>query len=186
MNPNPTGVVVGVDVASGPDETVAVISHDGITHPVDLAGAEKLPRESKAETGHDAKSRDRKLTEREQMALYKFPCDGVRRFRVKKSHLLSTYSEAYEGICIVTGCRTNADGGRVFSRKGIKRIRALNESYLRFAHRFVTVAMAVQNAAIADTVAEVEAAAPTPEPETKPEPESENAQPVQSQDSAAG
>lgn len=150
-----------VDLSLRADESSAVITHDGVTHPVDLRVVDQKPE---PEPKNDPKHRARDLTDREKNALRKWPCDGVRRYTVRKSKVRSTYSEAYEGIFIIEGGHTEPGGGRVFTPGAKKRIRALNENYLAVAHNFVIAALHMENAALETVLEDIE-----PKPETTPE-----------------
>ena len=73
--------------------------------------------------------------------VFKFPCDGVKRFGVKGERKDfgegQTYEEAYDMIFFATGGRLDEKGGRTFSPEGVKRIRQLNARYIIIAAKFI-------------------------------------------------
>ncbi len=80
------------------------------------------------------------MTKQDQAAVFKFPCDGVRRYAVHapggKSLGGLTYSEAYDMIWSVTGCK-ETDGKRILTLTGVQRIKALNQKYISVAGAFI-------------------------------------------------
>ena len=128
---------------------------------------------------------EKALTTSKANGLRLYPCDGVKRYKVKGSREpLLSYSEAYEALFVSTGGARDKEH-RTFSREGIRRISALNDAYLKVAYAFVVTTIAVENQMIADALEKAKAIPPM-SVETKlssradlsvshqPEPESEN------------
>ena len=80
--------------------------------------------------------------------MWRFPCDGVRRYAIfGGTDRKMPYSEAYEKLFYITGCATNAQGERSVTKEGIRRIRALNDHYMRAAWEFITATYKAQKPA---------------------------------------
>ena len=62
--------------------------------------------------------------------LQKFPCDGVKRYKVAGKIL--SYSETYQKICAEEGCY-EYKGMMYYRQRGIKRLLHLNEIYTAVA-----------------------------------------------------
>jgi len=84
------------------------------------------------------------MSRKDQAAVFKFPCDGVERYVLRKTGPRLAYSEAYEHILIETGCTLDEKGCKVLTLDGVARIRKLNEHYLRVAGVFITAWFADQ------------------------------------------
>lgn len=93
----------------------------------------------------------RACTESERIATYRFPCDGVPRFKVSGQKRL-TYSAAWEGIFLLTGGRRTGEdrSGYEFTPMGVRRIARLNALYLLYPGVKLLCAQAVllENAAL--------------------------------------
>lgn len=80
------------------------------------------------------------MRQQEQAAVFKFPCDGIKRYVVHapggKTLGGLTYSEAYDMIWSVTGCKED-EGKKVLTLVGVQRIKALNQKYISVAGKFI-------------------------------------------------
>lgn len=69
--------------------------------------------------------------------VFKYPCDGVRRFGAKEAKESQTYSEAYDMIFFATGGLIDEKMARTFSKEGVRRISILNMRYIAIAGPFI-------------------------------------------------
>lgn len=81
------------------------------------------------------------MSHQDQAAVFKFPCDGLKRYSVKGPGAAPvfgglTYSEAYDMIWSITGCK-ETDGKKVLTLIGVQRIKALNQKYISIAGTFI-------------------------------------------------
>lgn len=79
------------------------------------------------------------LSRRKCQAIQKLPCDGIPRYRVKESVVatLLPYSTAFEEIFAAEGGRrdgvTEKNRARIWTKRGMRRVAALNRTYLPHA-----------------------------------------------------
>ena len=104
------------------------------------------------------------MSQVDRAKVFKFPCDGVRRFGVKGARNEfgegQTYDEAYDMIFFATGGTLDEKGGWTFSPEGVKRIRQLNARYIVIAAKFIQEWFAEQR----KKALEAKAAKPAEEP----------------------
>jgi hypothetical protein len=74
--------------------------------------------------------RAKPLSKSKNRASHKWPCDGVARFSVKGREGLLCYADTYDAIVLDEGGEIKPDGGVVFTKKGFRRVEALNQRYL--------------------------------------------------------
>ncbi len=82
----------------------------------------------------------RPMSRVQRAKVFKYPCDGVKRFGVKGQAPFAegqTYSDAYDMIFFATGGRMDDKGGRSFSKEGVRRITELNSRYIGLAAKFI-------------------------------------------------
>ena len=78
------------------------------------------------------------MSHEEQARVFQFPCDEVPRYVLGKKQARLTYSEAYDAIFAVTGCKINEQDERILSLEGVNRLKALNRHYCQAAAQFIS------------------------------------------------
>jgi hypothetical protein len=116
---------------------------------------------------------NRKMSQRQNRSVHRWPCDGVERFEVKGCPKASVpYSLAYMAIFNEEGCTEDIQGHKTFTRRGALRIAKLNERYTAVARQFIVSKTAenLQKAVARNVAARIaaEAQKPEPKPETNP------------------
>lgn len=123
------------------------------------------------ELANGSKPQSTPMSRQARARVFKYPCDGVKRFGVKgdKSDAREegqTYSEAHDMIFFATGGSMDEKQARTFSKEGVRRISLLNMRYIALAGPFIQKWFADQRQKAADA-----AVKGTPPVDQTPKPE---------------